>query len=82
MLSRVLAFGFLWSRAKTMSEEGWILDVFSLEIRQNHVQKVCFCTERPLDTNFVHFGGPRSSLEGILEASGGGWLNQARPGQG
>ena len=55
MLSRVLAFGFLWSLAKTMSEQGWILDVFSLEIRQNNVQKVSFCAERPLDTNVVNY---------------------------
>ena len=72
MLSRVLACGFLWSLAKTMSEQGWILDVFSLEIPQNNVQKVSFCAERHLDTNFVNFGGPRSSLRELLEASGGG----------
>ena len=72
MLSRVLAFGFLWSLAKTMSEQGWMLDVFSLEIPQNNDQKVSCCAERHLDTNFVNFGGPRSSLEGLLEASGGG----------
>ena len=51
-----------------MSEQGWILDVFSLEIRQNNVQKVCFCAERPLDTNFVNFGGPRSSVGEVLGA--------------
>ena len=28
-----------------MSEQGWILDVFSFEIRQNAVQKVSFCAE-------------------------------------
>ena len=61
-----------------MSEQGWILDVFSLDIRQNNVQKVCFCAERPLDTNFVNFGGARSSLEGLLEASGGG-VTEPRP---
>ena len=55
-----------------MSEEGSIVDVFSFEIRQNNVQKVCFCAERPLDTNFVNFGGPRSSVGEILGASGGG----------
>ena len=64
-----------------MSEQGWILDVFSLEIRQNNVQKVSFCTEKPLDTNFVHFGGPRSSLEGLLEASGGGVAEPGPSGQ-
>ena len=55
-----------------MSEQGWILDVFSLEIPQNNVQKVSFCAERHLDTNFVNFGGPRSSLRELLEAWGGG----------
>ena len=55
-----------------MSEQGWILDVFSLEIRQDNVEKVSFCAERPLDTNFVNFGGPRSSVGEVLGASGGG----------
>ena len=54
-----------------MSEEGWILDVFSFEIRQNNVQKVSFCAERLLDTNFVNFGGPRSSVGEFLGAEGG-----------
>ena len=48
-----------------------MFDDFSLEIRQNNVQKVSFCAERPLDTNFDNGGGPRSSLEGLPEASRG-----------
>ncbi len=65
-----------------MSEQGWNLDVFSLEIRQNNVQKVSFCAERPLDINFVNFGGPRSSVGEVLGASGEGRLNQTESGQG
>ena len=62
-----------------MSEEGWILDVFSLEIRQNNVQQVSFCTERPLDTKLSgrasggFRGGvtePRPSGERVGEAPG------------
>ena len=65
-----------------MSEQGWILDVFSLEIPHNNVQKVSFCAERHLDTNFVNFGGPRSSLRELLEAWGGGEETKSVQGKG
>ena len=45
-----------------MSEKGRNLDEIPLEIRENHVQKVCFCGERPLDLNLDDFGGPGSSV--------------------
>ena len=65
-----------------MSEQGWILDVFSLEIPQNNVQKVSFCAERHLDTNLVNFGGPRSSLRELLEAWGRGEETKSVQGKG
>ena len=45
-----------------MSEKGRNLDEIPLEIRENHVQKVCFCGERPLDLNLIDFGGAGSSV--------------------
>ena len=44
-----------------MSVKGRNLDEIPLEIRENHVQKVCFCGERPLDLNSIDFGGAGSS---------------------
>ena len=43
-----------------------MLDDISFEMLQNRVPKVSFCAERPLDVNFVNFGGPRSSVGEVL----------------
>ena len=64
-----------------MSEQGWILDEFSLEIRQTNDQKVSFCGERPRELNFIDFRGPRSSAEEVLDAYGGGRSIQTEPGR-
>ena len=53
---------FSWNLGKTVSEKGRNLDEIPLEIRENHVQKVCFCGERPLDLNLIDLGGAGSSV--------------------
>jgi len=58
--------------------KGRILDEIPLEIRENHVQKVCFCGERPLDLNFIDFGGPGSSVGELFGPSEEGDGSKAR----
>ena len=82
MLSRVLAFDFLWSLATTVSEQGWILDEFSLEVRQHNYQQVCFCGEGLLDLNFLDCGGPGRSVGEISGPSEEGKESAKSPGMG
>ena len=55
-----------------MSEQGWILDVFSLEIRQDNVEKVSFCAEGLLDANFSILEGPEAPWERFWALQGRG----------
>ena len=68
------SFRFSWSLGKTVSEKGcFFLNEIPFEIRENQVQKVSFCDERPLDFNFIDFGRPGSSvgdLFGTVEEGG------------
>ena len=75
---------FSWNLGKTVSEKGRNLDEIPLEIRENRIQKVCFCGERPLDLNLVDFGRPGSSvgeLFGPEEEGDGPHASQVRGGQ-
>ena len=62
-----------------MSEQGWILDDFSLEILETNDQQVSFCGERPLDLNFDGFGGAWKLRGGAFRPlRGGGKLRRVR----
>ena len=76
------SFRFSWSLGKTVSEKGRILDEIPLEIRETHVQKVSFCGERPLDLNFIDFGGPGSSVGELFGPSREGKQSKLSRGKG